>query len=137
MDKKKVLFVCVHNSGRSQMAEAFFNRLAGNKAVALSAGTQPALKVNPVVVQVMSETGIDISAGKPKMLTLEMMKNANKVITMGCGVEESCPAGIVPMDDWGIEDPEGKTVERVRQIRDAIKNKVETLIKELYPGRYG
>jgi arsenate reductase len=131
MDKKKVLFVCVHNSGRSQMAEAFFNHFAGVKASASSAGTQPASEINPTVAQVMRETGIDISRQKPKMLTLEMMENADRVITMGCGVEDTCPAGVVPMEDWGIEDPEGKTVDEVRKIRDIIRIKVATLIKEL------
>jgi len=131
MVKKRILFVCVHNSGRSQMAKAFFNHLAKNKAAAFSAGTQPALKINPIVVQVMLEAGIDISRQKPKPLTLEMMESANRVITMGCGVEESCPASFVPMEDWGIEDPEGKPIEEVRQIRDTIRNKVATLIDDL------
>jgi arsenate reductase len=101
MDKKKVLFVCVHNSGRSQMAEAFFNQLAGTRASASSAGTQPAPGVNPTVIQVMREAGLDISRNTPKMLTIEMMKDADRVITMGCGVAESCPAHIVPMENWG------------------------------------
>jgi len=131
MDKKKVLFVCVNNSGRSQMAEALFNNLAGDKAAAFSAGTQPALKINPTVVRVMREAGLDISRRQPKLLTLEMVKSADKVITMGCGVEKLCPARIVPMEDWGIEDPEGKTLDRVLEIRDNIKVKVATLIKEL------
>jgi arsenate reductase len=131
MEKKSVLFVCVHNSGRSQIAEAFFNYLAGNKAKASSAGTKPASEINPVVVQVMREAGIDISSRKPKILTLEMMEKADKVITMGCGVEETCPAAIVPTIDWGIEDPEGKPIEQVRQIRDNIRNKVAALIKGL------
>ena len=131
MEKKRILFVCVHNSGRSQMAEAFFNHLAGNKASGFSAGTKPALKINPTVAQVMRETGIDISRQKPKLLTLEMMESADRVITMGCGVEEACPASFVPMEDWEIEDPEGKPIEKIREIRDNIKNKVATLIKEL------
>jgi arsenate reductase len=113
------------------MAEAFFNHLAGNKASGFSAGTQPASIINPTIFQVMREAGVDINSQKPKMLTLEMMENADKVITMGCGVEEACPAGIVPMEDWEIEDPEGKPIERVRQIRDEIKVKTETLVKEL------
>jgi arsenate reductase (thioredoxin) len=132
MNKKRVLFVCVHNSGRSQMAEAFFNRLAGNKAAASSAGTEPASAINPIVVQVMREAGLDISAKKPKLLTLEMMENADRVITMGCGAEKVCPAGFVPMEDWQIEDPEGKSIEKVREIRDIIRIKVATLVKELY-----
>ncbi len=114
------------------MAEGFFNHLAGVKATASSAGTRPASKISPTVVQAMSEAGIDISRRKPKLLTLAMMESADRVISMGCGVEETCPAGIVPMEDWGIEDPEGEPVEKVREIRDAIRNKVETLIKELY-----
>jgi protein-tyrosine-phosphatase len=113
------------------MAEAFFNHLTVNKASGFSAGTQPASIVNPTVVQVMREAGIDISGRKPKMLTLEMMKKADRVITMGCGTEGVCPASVVPMEDWKIEDPEGKSVEKVRQIRDTIRNKVAALIKEL------
>ncbi len=126
-----MLFVCVHNSGRSQMAEAFLNYLAGEKATASSAGTQPACKINPTVVKVMCEAGLDIGHKIPRLLTLEMMENADRVITMGCGAEKVCPASFVPMEDWQIEDPEGQPVAKVRQIRDAIKSKVETLIKEL------
>ncbi len=126
-----MLFVCVHNSGRSQMAEAFFNSLAGNKAAAYSAGTRPTDKINPTVAQVMREVGLDVGQKKPKMLTLEMMDGADRVISMGCGVADTCPAGIVPMEDWGIDDPEGKPVDEVRKIRDDIKNKVAELIKEL------
>jgi len=132
MDKKKVLFICVHNSGRSQMAEAFFNHLGGRKVEAVSAGTMPADEIDATVVRVMREAGLDISRQKPKMLTIEMMKSADKVVSMGCGVEDTCPAGIVPMDDWGIEDPAGKPPEKVREIRDTIREKVEALIKELY-----
>lgn len=132
MEKKSVLFVCVHNSGRSQMAEAFFNRFAGNKTAASSAGTQPAPEINPTVVQVMREAGLDISHHKPKLLTLKMVEHADRVITMGCGVADTCPAAIVPMEDWGIEDPEGKPIEKVREIRDIIKIKVVTLIKALH-----
>ncbi len=132
MEKKRVLFVCVHNSGRSQMAEAFFNRFAGGRATAFSAGTQPASKINPTVVQVMREEGLDISDKKPKLLTIEMIERADKVITMGCGVEDTCPAAIAPMEDWGIEDPEGKSIEKVKEIRDIIRIKVATLVKELY-----
>lgn len=131
MEKKKVLFVCVHNSGRSQMAEAFFNQLAGNKATGFSAGTKPASQINPAVVLVMREAGIDIGAKKPKLLTLELMESADKVITMGCGVEDTCPAAIIPMEDWEIEDPEGQPIDKVRRIRDTIRNKVAALINEL------
>ncbi|OGN99442.1 MAG: arsenate reductase [Chloroflexi bacterium RBG_13_51_18] len=113
------------------MAETFFNHLVGKKASASSAGTQPASKINPTVVQVMREASLDISHQKPKLLTFKMMENTNRVITMGCGVEDTCPAGIIPMEDWGIEDPEGKPVDEVRKIRDIIRIKVATLIKEL------
>ena len=131
MDKKRVLFVCVHNSGRSQIAEAFFNHLAGEKASASSAGTQPATEINPTVVQVMREAGLDISHKIPKLMTFEMMENADRVITMGCGAEKVCPASFVPAQDWQLEDPEGKSIEKVRQIRDDIRNRVAALIREL------
>ncbi len=128
---KRVLFVCVHNAGRSQMAEAFFSRLAKGKALALSAGTKPASRVNPVVVEVMREAGIDISHQKPKLLTLEMLEGVERVITMGCGVEGVCPASFVPTEDWELEDPEDKPIEKVRQIRDEIKAKVDELVRTL------
>ncbi len=128
---KKILFVCVHNAGRSQMAEAFFSRLAEGKALALSAGTKPASRVNPVVVEVMREAGIDISHQKPKLLTLEMLEGVERVITMGCGVEGVCPASFVPTEDWELEDPEDKPIEKVRQIRDEIKAKVDELVRTL------
>ena len=130
---KTVLFVCVHNSGRSQMAEAFFNLLAKGKAKGLSAGTQPADKVNPVVVKAMREVGIDISANKPKALTIDMVKKADKMITMGCGAEAEavCPASFIETEDWALEDPKGKTLEQVRKIRDEIKERVIRLLNEL------
>ncbi len=129
---KTVLFVCVHNAGRSQMAEAFFNRLAGGKAKAFSAGTQPADWVNPVAAQAMKEAGIDISGNKPKMLTLEMIESADRVITMGCGDDPAglCPATIVPTEDWKLDDPKGQPIEKVRDIRDAIRAKVTDLLKQ-------
>lgn len=127
---KKVLFVCVHNSGRSQMAEALFNHLAKDRAIAGSAGTKPSLHLNPVVIEAMLEAGIDIRSQRPKPLTLEMLEEADRVITMGCGVEEVCPAGFISTEDWQLEDPEGKSIEKVRQIRDEIKAKVEELAKE-------
>jgi arsenate reductase (thioredoxin) len=128
---KKVLFVCVHNSGRSQMAEALFNRYAAGAATAYSAGTSPADRVNPVVSLVMRESGIDISGHQPKMLTIEMLDSADRVITMGCGVEQACPAAIVQTEDWMLDDPEGKPVDEVRKIRDAIESRVKTLIEEI------
>jgi protein-tyrosine-phosphatase len=99
---KTVLFICVHNSGRSQMAEAFFNRLAKGRAKAISAGSQPADQVNPTVVKVMQEVDIDISQNKPRLLTLEMMEGIDKAITMGC--ENSCPLTTVETQDWALED---------------------------------
>jgi len=128
---KTVLFVCVQNSGRSQMAEAFFNRLARGKAQALSAGTQPADKVNPVVIEVMREVGINITDNKPKALTMDMVEKADKMITMGCGTEAEavCPASFIETEDWALEDPKGKTLEQVRKIRDEIKERVNKLVK--------
>ena len=128
---KNVLFVCVHNAGRSQMAEAFFNRIVEGKANGFSAGTQITETINPLVVEAMQEIGIDISREKPKLLTLDMMDRADKVITMGCGVEGVCPASFIPTEDWKLEDPAGKPVEIVRRIRDEIKLKVEKLIVEM------
>jgi arsenate reductase len=128
---KKVLFVCIHNSGRSQMAEAFFNRYASGKAKATSAGTAPAIHVDRTVVAVMKELGIDISSNRPKMLTPEMMEGVDKAVTMGCGVEGVCPVTFVPSEDWHLEDPEGKSIEKVREIRDEIEAKVKKLIQEI------
>jgi arsenate reductase len=126
---KTVLFICVHNSGRSQMAEAFFNQMAKGKAKAISAGSQPADDVNPVAVEAMREVGIDISKNKPKLLTLEMMEGIEKAITMGC--EETCPVTTVPTEDWGLEDPKDKPIAEVRIIRDEIKMRVENLLREM------
>jgi arsenate reductase (thioredoxin) len=128
---KTVLFICVHNSGRSQMAEAFFNKLAGGKATAISAGTEPSVQVNPTVINVMKEIGIDLSPNKPKKLTLELLQSADKAITMGCGVEKSCPAALIPMEDWNLEDPNEKSIEEVRKIRDVIYNNVINLISRM------
>lgn len=128
---KRVLFVCVGNSARSQMAEGFFNQLAKGKAIATSAGTNPSSEVNPLAIQVMREAGIDISWHQPKKLTPEMMENADRVITMGCGVEESCPATLVPTEDWALEDPKGKSIDKVREIRDQIRVRVGKLLKEI------
>ena len=114
------------------MAEAFLNQMARGKAFAISAGTQPADKVNPVVVAVMREMGIDISDNRPKMLTLEMVEKADRMITMGCGDDAGglCPAGFMETEDWALEDPKGKSVAEVRIIRDEIKKRVATLVEE-------
>ena len=126
---KTVLFICVHNSGRSQMAEAFFNHMAKERAKAISAGSHPADKVNPVAAEAMREAGIDISRNKPRLLTLKMMAGVDRAITMGC--EDGCPLTTVPTDDWALEDPKGKTIEQVRKIRDEIKTRVAKLVKEM------
>jgi len=113
------------------MAEAFFNHYAEGKAQAFSAGTHYASHINPNVIEAMKEVGIDISNKRPKMLSLEMLGVADKVISMGCGVEGVCPATFVPTEDWQLEDPEGKPIEQVRAIRDEIETKVKKLIEEI------
>jgi len=127
---KTVLFVCVENACRSQMAEGLFNQLASGKAKAISAGTRPAERVNPSAVKVMKEIGIDISKQRPKLLTQGMIEDADKVVLMGCGAEE-CP--LIPKDfeDWGIEDPSEKPLQTFRKVRDNIKRMVEGLIGEI------
>jgi protein-tyrosine-phosphatase len=127
---KAVLFVCVHNSGRSQMAEAFLNRLAAGRAKALSAGTQPAENVDPAVVQAMREVGIDISDSKPKILAPRMLEHTERVVTMGCGLEEVCPTTLTETEDWGLEDPKGKPLDEIREIRDEIQARVEALVTQ-------
>jgi len=123
------LFVCVHNAGRSQMAEAFAK---GRRLGAASAGTVPASVVSPIVVQVMKEKGIDLSSSTPKLLTTKMINQAALVVTMGCSVEEVCPRPMLArmqkkLVDWNIEDPKGKTIEEIRKIRDEIERKVAGL----------
>ncbi len=114
------------------MAEAFFNQMAGGKAKAISAGSQPADKVNPTVVEAMRELGIDISHNKPKLLTLEMIEGIDLAITMGC--ENACPVTTVGTRDWALEDPKDKPMEQVRKIRDDIKNRVKELVEQITPG---
>lgn len=127
---KRVLLVCVENACRSQMAEGFFNALAQGKAAAKSAGNKPAQRVNPSAVKVMKEVGIDISEQKPKMITGEMVLEADKVVLMGCG-RDACP--IVPREvvDWQIEDPFGKGIEKFREVRDTTRRRVKDLLAEL------
>lgn len=127
-----MLFVCVGNSGRSQMAEGFFNHLANGKARAISAGTKPASAVDPKTIEVMREVGIDISAARPKALIMEMLDQASRVVTMGCGAEGVCPASFVETEDWQLEDPKGKPIEEVRRIRDQIRAKVMKLLESAY-----
>ncbi len=130
---KTVLFVCIHNSGRSQMAEAFFNRMAKSKAQAYSAGTQPDNEVNPLVVEAMREIGIDISGNRPKALTIDMVEKADRMVTMGCGAEAEavCSASFIETEDWALEDPKGKSLEQVKKIRDEIKERVTKLLNEI------
>jgi len=116
------------------MAEAFLNRLSG-KIGAASAGVKPAKEVNPTAVKVMKEIGIDMSRQRPKMLTQQMIEEADKVITMGCGADV-CPAPLVESEDWGIEDPSGKPIEKFREVRDEIKEKVEKLIRQIEASKH-
>ena len=122
---KTIIFACVHNAGRSQMAAAFAARHAGVRAI--SAGTEPAERVHPEVIDVMREIGIDLSQARPQKLTVELAQQADLLITMGCG--DKCP--YVPglkIEDWPLEDPKGKPIERVREIRDEIQRRVEQLV---------
>jgi protein-tyrosine-phosphatase len=131
-DKTSVLFVCVHNAGRSQMAAAWLTHLAGDRVEVRSAGSAPADTVNPAVVEVMREVGIDISAETPKVLTVEAVQASDVCITMGCG--DACP--VFPGKrylDWKLEDPAGQGAAAVRPIRDQIKTLVEELIGEIVP----
>ena len=131
-DRPEVLFLCVHNAGRSQMAAALLSRRAGNKVVVHSAGSAPGQRLNPSVVAAMSEAGIDISAERPKALTDAMAKDADVIVTMGCG--DACP--VYPAKrymDWELPDPAGKSLEEVRSIRDEISARVEALLIELIP----
>ncbi|PFW98945.1 Arsenate-mycothiol transferase ArsC1 [Nocardia farcinica] len=132
--KPSVLFVCVHNAGRSQMAAGFLSHLAGDAIEVRSAGSAPADQVNPAAVEAMAEVGIDISAENPKILTYDAVETSDVVITMGCG--DTCPTFPgVSYRDWVLEDPAGKGVESVRPIRDEIKARVEALVAELLPAR--
>ena len=128
----KILFVCVENAGRSQMAEGFFRKLGPSNFEVMSAGTKPASEINPTAVQVMKEVNIDISQNKSTTLTSEMMSESDTVINMGCMDKESCPALFVEdIDDWNIEDPKGKSIEHVRKIRDGIEARVLELVDSL------
>ncbi|MFI1722740.1 arsenate reductase ArsC [Streptomyces sp. NPDC020489] len=125
-----VLFVCVHNAGRSQMAAGFLRHLAGDRIEVRSAGSVPGDRVNPAAVEAMREVGVDISAAEPRILTPEAVQASDYVITMGCG--DACPVfpGRTYLD-WALEDPAGKGVEAVRPIRDEIRTRVEALIAEI------
>ena len=127
-----VLFVCVHNAGRSQMAAGYLRHLAGDRIEVLSAGSEPADQVNPVAVEAMAEEGIDITAEQPKVLTTEAVQESDVVVTMGCG--DACP--FFPgtrYEDWELDDPAGQGIEAVRPIRDEIRRRIEALIASLEP----
>ncbi|MBS3181163.1 arsenate reductase ArsC [Leucobacter manosquensis] len=128
--KPSVLFVCVHNAGRSQIAAGYLRHLAGGRVEVRSAGSMPAEQINPVAVEAMAEEGIDITAEQPKILTTEAVQDSDVVITMGCG--DACP--FFPgkrYEDWKLDDPAGQGLDAVRPIRNDIKHRIETLLAEL------
>lgn len=132
MSKPTVLFVCIHNAGRSQMAAGYLRHLGGDRVEVLSAGSAPADAINPVAVQAMAEEGIDIAGEQPKILTTDAVKTSDVVITMGCG--DTCP--FYPgkrYEDWVLDDPAGQGIDAVRPIRDEIRGRVEALLRELLP----
>jgi protein-tyrosine-phosphatase len=132
---KTILYVCVHNAGRSQIAEAFTNWLARERGLeirAVSAGTVAGDRINPKAMAVMAEVGVPMDGQAPKQLTQAMADTASRVITMGCGVDaDACPAHIHVAEDWGLDDPAGQPIETVRVIRDQIRTRVEALLSEL------
>ncbi|WP_203136468.1 arsenate reductase ArsC [Microbacterium sp. JZ31] len=132
--KPTVLFVCVHNAGRSQMAAGYLEALAGDRVEVLSAGSQPKDRINPVAVEAMAEEGIDIAGRAPKVLTVDAVRESDVVITMGCG--DACP--IFPgkrYEDWQLDDPAGQGIDAVRVIRDDIRSRIETLIDQIAPAQ--
>ena len=131
-DKPTILFVCVHNAGRSQMAAGYAQALGGDRVEVRSAGSEPKDQINPIAIQAMTEDGIDIAGNQPKVLTTDAVRDSDAVITMGCG--DACP--IFPgkrYEDWELTDPAGRGIEDVRPIRDDIKHRVQTLLAELLP----
>ena len=131
MTNPSILFVCVHNSGRSQMAQALFNRMAAGRGFAESAGTLPSESINPVVHEAMLEIGINLEHQFPKIITQDMVDQAARAYTMGCAIDESCPATFIPSEDWGLDDPAGRSLDEVRMIRDEIVTRISSLIEEL------
>ena len=130
--KPTVLFVCVHNAGRSQMAAGYLQHLAGDRVEVRSAGSAPKDSINPVAVEAMREEGIDIAANQPKVLTTDAVRDSDVVITMGCG--DACP--VFPgkrYEDWELDDPAGQQLDAVRPIRDDIRRRVESLLEEIAP----
>jgi len=132
---KKILFVCVENAGRSQMAEAFFRKYLPSGFEPISAGTKPAVNVNPIVVQAMKEVDIDIENNSPQNISQQMIEESQIAVNMGCMDKESCPALFLKdVIDWQIQDPKGKTIEEVREIRDQIEQKVKEFIITITKG---
>ena len=130
--KPTVLFVCVHNAGRSQMAAGWLQHLAGDRVEVLSAGSEPKDQINPVAVAAMAEVGVDIAGAQPKVLTTEAVRDSDVVVTMGCG--DACP--VFPgkrYEDWELTDPAGRGLDEVRPIRDDIRRRVEQLVAEIAP----
>ena len=131
---KKILFVCVENAGRSHMAEAFANKYGKDKFIVSSAGNKPTDKVNPMVVEALKEKGMDISMSKPKQLTYQMTQDADLIVTMGCNDQGICPGPLFkPTIEWKLEDPKGKPIEKVREIRDDIERCFQKLIMDACP----
>jgi len=131
-DKPTVLFVCIHNAGRSQMAAGYMTALSGDTVEVRSGGSEPGDQINPIAIQAMAEEGIDISQGIPRLMTTEQVRDSDVVITMGCG--DVCP--IFPgkrYEDWELVDPKGKSIDEVRPIRDNIKRRIEQLLAEILP----
>ena len=130
--KKSVLFVCVQNAGRSQMAEGFFKKYAPKEYEGISAGTMPVSEINPLAVDVMREVDIDISGQKSKEITEDMIRNSSKIVNMGCMEKVSCPTLFLQnLLDWNIEDPKDKQIDKVREIRDEIEQRVKKLVADI------
>jgi arsenate reductase len=131
-EEKTVLFVCVENSGRSQMAEAIFRKYAPKHYSTLSAGTRPSAQLNPLVIEVMTEVNIDISKQRPKIITEDMIRNSAIRVNMGCMDKQSCPTLFIhKLLEWNIDDPKGKSIDKVREIRDEIEQRVRQLAADL------
>lgn len=130
--KESVLFVCVQNAGRSQMAEGFFKKYAPKEYEGISAGTMPVSEINPLAVEVMREVYIDISGQKSKEITEDMIRNSSKIVNMGCMDKQSCPTLFLQnLIEWNIEDPKDKRIEKVREIRDEIEQRVKELVADI------
>ena len=131
-ETKKILFVCVENAGRSQIAEGFFKKYVTSNYQPISAGTQPGSETNPLVIEVMKEVGIDISKQTPKMISEVMINESTKIVNMGYMDKESCPALFLnDIIDWAIQDPKDKSIDKIREIRDEIERKIKELVADL------